>query len=68
MNTKNITESKNRLLADSLPALKRSAARAKQIAKQTGTRLITVPKAPSKPRDRASVGAAHRPKKPGCQE
>jgi hypothetical protein len=43
MNTKNITESSNPVLAGSLPALKRSAARARQIAAQTGTRLVVVP-------------------------
>ncbi len=43
MNTKNITKSSNPVLAGSLPALKRSAARARQIAAQTGTRLVVVP-------------------------
>ena len=43
MNTKKITESNNPVLAGSLPALKRSAARARQIAEQTGTRLVVVP-------------------------
>lgn len=43
MNTKSITEAKDPALSGSLPALKRSAARAKQIAAQTGTRLVVVP-------------------------
>lgn len=40
MNKKDITQAKNPVLAGSLPALQRSAARAKQIAAQTGTKLI----------------------------
>lgn len=43
MNTKSIIDSSNPVLAGSLPALKRSAARAKLIAAQTGTRLVVVP-------------------------
>jgi hypothetical protein len=40
MNTKSISQAKNPVLAGSLPALKRAAARAKRVAAQTGTRLI----------------------------
>jgi hypothetical protein len=47
MNTKNITKSNNPALAGSLPALRRSAARARQIAEQTGTRLVVLPPAPT---------------------
>ncbi len=44
MSTKRITESSNPILAGSLPALRRSAERAKKLAEQTGTRLIVVTK------------------------
>lgn len=44
MNAKSIMQSRNPVLAGSLPALRRSAKRAKKIAKQTGTRLIVVEK------------------------
>lgn len=44
MNTKNITQSSNPVLAGSLPALRRAAKRAKMVAKQTGTHLVVTPK------------------------
>lgn len=47
MNTKGITQSSNPVLAGALPALRRSAKRAKKIAEQTGTRLIVVQKSGS---------------------
>jgi hypothetical protein len=49
MNTKNIAESSNPVLAGSWPALKRAALRARQIAEQTGTRLVVAPKGSSIP-------------------
>ena len=48
MNSKNITPSSNPLLAGALPALRRSAKRAKKIAEQTGTRLIVASKRAAK--------------------
>ncbi len=56
MNKKQITKAGNPLLAASLPALKRSAARARQIAAQTGTHLITVPASPLRVGENASAG------------
>jgi hypothetical protein len=57
MNKKSITEANDPALTGSLPALKRAAARARQIAAQTGTRLVVAPpiqplkvKAAAKPR------------------
>lgn len=44
MKTKRITQSNNPVLAGALPALRRSAKRAKKIAEQTGTRLIVARK------------------------
>lgn len=49
MNTKSIAQSTNPVLAGSLPALQRSAKRAKKLAEQTGTRLI-VAKKPTAPK------------------
>jgi len=40
MNQKDIEQAKNRDLAGSLPAIRRAAKRARQVAAQTGTALI----------------------------
>lgn len=55
MNTKKITQSSNPVLAGSLPALRRAAKRAKEIAEQTGTRLI-VAQASALPKKRKPTG------------
>jgi hypothetical protein len=59
MNTKSITQSSNPVLAGSLPALRRSAKRAKKIAAQTGTRLIVA----SKPATHKVSRSAESPKR-----
>lgn len=57
MNTKNITQSSNPVLAGSLPALRRSAKRAKKIAAETGTRLIVVQKTSSSAKQKSGTRA-----------
>ncbi len=59
MNTKSITQSSNPVLAGSLPALRRSAKRAKKIAAQTGTSLIVAQKKTA-PRVSRTSGASKR--------
>lgn len=59
MNTKSIAQSSNPVLAGSLPALRRSAKRAKKLAEQTGTRLIVAKKQVT-PKVLKSRGAAKR--------
>lgn len=60
MNTKDITQSSNPVLAGSLPALRRSAKRAKKIAAQTGTRLIVVSKTRTRKAPRGAGSASGR--------
>lgn len=57
MNTKDITQSSNPVLAGSLPALRRAAKRAKKIAEQTGTRLIVASKRTPRKTSRSVVSA-----------
>ncbi len=40
MTTKRRTQSKDHILAGALPALRRSAAKARDLARRTGTRLV----------------------------
>lgn len=57
MKTKNITESSNPVLAGSLAALKRAALRARQLAAQTGTRLVVRDPSPQPGKPDAAPGA-----------